>query len=349
MATLLSGLAILVSGCAAERYTGDACLQPGKRADRDLDPAYFGVYLARTDGRDFQRLFADPCKEMTHARVSPDGQLVAFTRYNARDPANGMATEEGGYENTEIMVGRIDGSGLRSVVPPHPQQIAANSYWTPDGKGLVFIAMRDGRLPAITFVDLASGTLHDTNDVEGQINTDPHKARGKMVFASRPTPDAVNQIWLSEGGSAPPRAITEPDIAEANQRLRKSTAGVGDFDPKLSPDGRSVAFMRRAGKDVWHTMVVDLSTGEERGLSRGDAVDAMPEWSPDGQRLAFWHVDLKNLKQSGVYTMSRDGSDRKRIPLPRGYFYRMPSYVPVSAANPSGDLLIFSAKKEPYL
>jgi Tol biopolymer transport system component len=124
---------------------------------------------------------------------------------------------------------------------------------------------------------------------------------------------------------------------------------MGDFDPKLSPDGNSVAFMRRRGEDIWHTMVLDLATGEERNLSGKTAVDAMPEWSPDGQRLIFWHVDLSNLKRSGLYTMRKDGTDRQRVPLPRGYFYRMPSYVPRNPKNPEGDLIVFSAKKEPYL
>ena len=56
---------------------------------------------------------------------------------------NGLATEEGGgYDNTEVLIARADGSDIRSVVPPHKGRAAVNSYWTPDGKGVLFASNR---------------------------------------------------------------------------------------------------------------------------------------------------------------------------------------------------------------
>ena len=54
-----------------------------------------------------------------------------FSRYNERDPDDGLAKEVWGgnnhYENTELMLMRADGSGLRVLVPAKKGVFAVNS------------------------------------------------------------------------------------------------------------------------------------------------------------------------------------------------------------------------------
>ena len=63
-------------------------------------------------------------------------------------------------------------------------------------------------------------------------------------------------------------------------------------DPQISPDGRTVAFVRRsfdiatdrARANIW---LVDTHSGATRPAVSGTASYSQPRWSPDGTRLAF--------------------------------------------------------------
>ncbi len=63
-------------------------------------------------------------------------------------------------------------------------------------------------------------------------------------------------------------------------------------DPQISPDGRTVAYVRRsadimsdkARSSIW---LINVATGEQRPLAAGAGDHFSPRWSPDGRRLAY--------------------------------------------------------------
>jgi dipeptidyl aminopeptidase/acylaminoacyl peptidase len=63
-------------------------------------------------------------------------------------------------------------------------------------------------------------------------------------------------------------------------------------DPQISPDGRTVAYVRRsadimtdkARSSIW---LINVATGEQRPLAAGTGDHFSPRWSPDGRRLAY--------------------------------------------------------------
>ena len=89
----------------------------------------------------------------------------------------------------------------------------------------------------------------------------------------------VSHLWLVPLGS---RGVTPP---------RRLTAGrVRDSRPRISPDGRRVAFRRRLPDDpksVSALRVLELDRARAWPLSRPHHSVEEAEWSPDGTRLAF--------------------------------------------------------------
>jgi Tol biopolymer transport system component len=91
-----------------------------------------------------------------------------------------------------------------------------------------------------------------------------------------------------------------------------------DFRPVLSPDGRRVAFYRRARSPartgLW---VLSLRGGTPRQLARGFIDDL--DWSPDGTAIAFsrgWEE-----RQGGIFVVDSHGGPVRRV-FPAGGFPR---------------------------
>jgi Tol biopolymer transport system component len=78
------------------------------------------------------------------------------------------------------------------------------------------------------------------------------------------------------------------------RRLTHPDEGVVDVDPKISPNGRRVAFERDDTEGISHLMVVGI---HGRGLHEVDVCDDpciganQPTWGPDGHHLYFTRVD----------------------------------------------------------
>lgn len=88
-------------------------------------------------------------------------------------------------------------------------------------------------------------------------------------------------------------------------------------DPRLSPDGKSVAIV--TSTPVWKTDkhdteidVVDVASGATRALTHDREDVSSPRWSPDGTRLAFLAKDART-KQPQIHVMPLAGGDAQRI------------------------------------
>ena len=87
-------------------------------------------------------------------------------------------------------------------------------------------------------------------------------------------------------------------------------------DPALSPDGRTVLFVRtttdgKTGKrnaDIFS--VASDGSGEAKSLLDGDKTETTPRWSPDGRKIAF----LSNRDGAmQIYVADADGGDVKKL------------------------------------
>ena len=86
--------------------------------------------------------------------------------------------------------------------------------------------------------------------------------------------------------------------------------GMGYWDPRFSPDGRSLAVASddvRNGKYYIH--VIDLATGRSMRLTDGGR-EGTPVWSHDGKKIAFVSTEGNS---TSIYEISADGSGSPRL------------------------------------
>jgi len=82
-------------------------------------------------------------------------------------------------------------------------------------------------------------------------------------------------------------------------------------DPRVSPDGKSVAFtigdVNLDGNRVVNQIhVVSLAGGATKQLTTGDKSSSSPRWSPDGKKIAY-------VTGSQIWVMDRDGTDKEQV------------------------------------
>jgi len=99
-------------------------------------------------------------------------------------------------------------------------------------------------------------------------------------------------------------AIGQPDAMD----ILTNEPGTRDVDPTVSPDGTTVAFVRRyrtgAPSELW---LANIDGTREHLLTRAPAGAESPAWSPDGSMIAFAAADEPQGR--AVYTIHPDGSD----------------------------------------
>ena len=128
--------------------------------------------------------------------------------------------------------------------------------------------------------------------------------------------------WVGSGGdvrrltgrpSAVPdtgAAVSAKRVDRAGRILRLTSNVADDWEPAVSPDGRTVAFVsNREGVPAIYLLALDQRDAPPaRVRTRGPA--GAPSWSPDASRLAF--VCQRN-GQADICLVGRDGSDERVV------------------------------------
>ena len=86
-------------------------------------------------------------------------------------------------------------------------------------------------------------------------------------------------------------------------------------DPRVSPDGRWVAYVQgavdfEANKVVNHIWLISTGGGEPRQLTNGEGSDTRPRWSPDGDSIAF--ISTRGAK-SQIWIIPVHGGEARQL------------------------------------
>ena len=119
-------------------------------------------------------------------------------------------------------------------------------------------------------------------------------------------------------------------------------------DPQVSPDGRQVAFVRveidqkNDGYETSIWMVPTDASEPPRPFTSGPQNDNAPRWSPDGSRLAFSRVSMKDghSQPSQLWVIPMAGGEARAIT-------DMPKGAEAAAWSPDGKRIAFVSDTTP--
>lgn len=280
-------------------------------------------------------------------RYSPDGRTIVFT------------SDRSGIDNLWLM--DADG-GNRRQLTKLDDHLPTNPMWMPDGEYIV--AKRHVRTTRslgggeiwLFHREGGSGVkLRDRVHVEADQN-EPYPSRdGRWVYYSFSGPFDYNRD--------PHRGIFQISrIDRRTGQVEPVTRGSGGaVRPTVSPDGRSLAFVRRVGlRSVLY--VRDLSTGVERTVFDGLDRDQQETWTVHGVYPAFqWTPDGRRIVISfdgKIHAVEAASGEATEIPFTANVTQtvaqavrieqRVPSDVRARmirwpVLSPDGSMLVFQA------
>lgn len=284
--------------------------------------------------------------------VSPDGRWLAFGRQLPDATVSFRGHEFG--PRTALWLRDLESGEERILVDPVELAVESGSKslrvlpgyaWSRDGESLIL--SQGGRVKR---VDVATGDLEDIPFQAEVVRTISEMAYrpfriedGPFVsqFLRWPTasPDgnrlafqAIGRIWVQDLPSGTPRRLTPAGFGAADPAT--GHAGLQEFSPTWSPDGRTLAFTTWDDLEGGHLWTVPSGGGNPRQVTTTAGEFTHLAWSPDGREL---------LAAQGAGATRRGGTvtqnpwwDVVRVAVADGAVTRVARVSSPVDSNPSG-------------
>lgn len=195
--------------------------------------------------------------------ISPDGNLVVFTCRDV-DPVPNERGVPGG--NADICVKAVGTESVRRLTKTPYTEI--HPTWSPDEKEIAFVR---GTVGVFVMSHLGGHERKISNS-----GTHPcWSPDGKSILVRDRGDERSWAIYSIALDTLERRQLTFP------------SAGVHEWDFDVSPDGKTLAFIRFERSRVGDIYVVPMQGGKPRRLTNWNAAIESVTWKPDGRELIY--------------------------------------------------------------
>jgi Tol biopolymer transport system component len=281
----------------------DGTPPPGERLESWKEIAVYLNRSVRTLHR-WEKEEGLPVHRQLHKEL---GSVFAYkSEVDAWSRARSVRTEN--HRAGAVLIAGSDGSDVSEL--PRPLNPYPGDSWptfSPDGTSIALFVTEEGRYGDYWILPLNGG--------------EPRRVTNDFQEGGAPawTPDGQSLvIRSSRAGSA-----NLWRVSVADRTLERLTSGAGeDFDPTVSPDGRSVLFANV--KRTWEVIVQDIGSGRRRTVLAKRTLLLFPRFSPDGRRIAL--AGRNSRGDTHVFVMDADGSNLRGITEGPGELNVMPQW-----------------------
>jgi TolB protein len=174
--------------------------------------------------------------------------------------------------------------------------------WSPDGSQIAFLSRRDDDLD-IYVMDADGENARRLYD-SGYHDADIDWAGDSIVFTSQ------FAIWRMRGDGIGAAQVTRPP---GRGEWDKANLPKGDYDPRLSPDGRRIVFERLENTAIanggYNLFVSNIDgTGETRLTDNGYS-QGLASWSHSGEKIVYVVAAITGEGAYDIYVMDSDGTN----------------------------------------
>jgi Tol biopolymer transport system component len=277
------------------------------------------IYVISTGGGRARDITKNATSDDFEPAWSPDGKRIAFV----------SATNSSDYD---IFMMSASGNDRKLIASEgsnfHPS-------WSPDGTKLVFSSDRVRTFDIFTMAINGSNITRLTDSAAAELYPSWSPDGKKIVFSTSGSANS-EQVYIMEADGSKQQRLTRNQFKDVSPEVRPLKEAVDEDLPILRENGKILYSTSRQGNFAEIYIMNADGTNSTDLFSSPDSEDALPKWSPKGDRLAYVS---KRPGLEEIIIIDADGTNRTSVTI---------STAPITGLDwsPDGKKLVF-AKGDP--